>query len=253
MLVFWGGLERIKVARAVGPDLEDRGEVAAAVAVVRCGPHGAEAVVVEHAVPLHAELVCAEDVVHVVHLQEVLHDGRAKRVAGAAWGDGKLLLVWIWVGPHEVGHRPLVRDLAEAVDDLDLVDVVDRRREAAVQAKDPVVDHDREREEVEHVGKVLPHVRVGVLAHALGIEAVRLRHGAALVVAADELHAVWVAELEAGEQRDGLDGEEPAVDVVAEEQVVGVGCVAADTEDLEEVVELAAVSGRRTHGCRRRR
>ena len=63
------------------------------------------------------------------------------------------------------------------------------------------------------------------------------------------------------EQRDGLDAEEPAVDVVAcgardprlarsqeelrertEEEVVGVRRVAAYAEDLNEVVELAWVS-----------
>jgi hypothetical protein len=35
------------------------------------------------------------------------------------------------------------------------------------------------------------------------------------VVAADEVHALWVAQLEADEERDGLDAEEAAVDVVA--------------------------------------
>jgi hypothetical protein len=44
-----------------------------------------------------------------------------------------------------------------------------------VHAEDLVVDHSREREEVEHVGEVRPDMRRPVLAHALGVEAVRLR------------------------------------------------------------------------------
>lgn len=45
----------------------------------------------------------------------------------------------------------------------------------AVHAEDFVVDHDRERQEVEHVREVCPHVRRAVLPHALRVEAVRLR------------------------------------------------------------------------------
>ena len=109
-----------------------------------------------------------------------------------------------------------------------------------MDAEDAVVDDDREGEEVEHVGEVLPHGRAAVLAHALAVEPVRLGHGAALVIAADELDAVRVPQLEAREERDGLDAEQAAVDVVAEEEVVGVGRVAAYPEDLDQVVELAA-------------
>ena len=43
-----------------------------------------------------------------------------------------------------------------------------------MDAEDVVVDHDGEREEVEHVREVCPHVRGAVLAHALGVEPVRL-------------------------------------------------------------------------------
>lgn len=233
------GFKGIKMARAVRPHFEDRREVSAAVAVVGRGPHGAEAVVVQDAVPLHAQLVCAQNVRHLVHLEEVLHDRRAKRVARATRRDGKLLLVRVRVGPHEVGHRSLVRDLAEAVDDLDLVNVVDRRREAAVQADDLVVDHDRQGEKVKHVGKVLPYVRLRVLAHALGIETVRLCHRAALVVAAHELHAARVPELEAGQERNRLYREQPAVHIVAQKQVVGIRRIAADAKDFQQIVELA--------------
>jgi hypothetical protein len=42
-----------------------------------------------------------------------------------------------------------------------------------------------------------------------------LRYAARLVVAADEVHAVGVAQFEADEEGDGLYAEETAVDVVA--------------------------------------
>lgn len=106
-------------------------------------------------------------------------------------------------------------DLPEPVDDLDLVDAVDARRQAPVHAEDLVVDHHGEREEVEHVREVVPDVGVAVLARALGVEAVGLRDAAGFVVAADQVDAVGVSKLEADEEGDGFDGEEAAVDVVA--------------------------------------
>lgn len=47
----------------------------------------------------------------------------------------------------------------------------------SVDAEYPVVDDDREGEEVEHVGEVLPHGRAAVFPHAFRVESVRLRKG----------------------------------------------------------------------------
>lgn len=84
-----------------------------------------------------------------------------------------------------------------------------------MHAEDLVVDHDGQREEVEHVREVVPDVGVAVFAVAFGVEAVGLGYASALVVASDEVHARWVAQFEADEEGDGLDGEEASIDVVA--------------------------------------
>jgi hypothetical protein len=54
-----------------------------------------------------------------------------------------------------------------------------------MHAEDLVVDHNREREVVEHVCKVVPNVCVAVLARTLGVEAVALRYAPRFVVAPD--------------------------------------------------------------------
>ena len=64
-----------------------------------------------------------------------------------------------------------------------------------------VVDERRQRQVVEQVGEVLPDVRVAVLAQALVVEAVHLRDLAALVVTAQDRHAVLVAYLHAEDAR----------------------------------------------------
>jgi len=104
---------------------------------------------------------------------------------------------------------------SEAIDDLYLVDGVYGGREPTVDAKDLVVDNDRKCEEVKHVCKIVPHVGVPIFARALCVESVGLGYAAGLVVAADEVDSVGIAQLEAHEQRNGFDGEETAINVVA--------------------------------------
>lgn len=59
------------------------------------------------------------------------------------------------------------------------------------------------------------------------------------MVAPEYGYPLLVAHLERDEQRDRLDRVVAAVDVVAHEQVVGVGAAAAYPEQLHQVVELA--------------
>ena len=62
---------------------------------------------------------------------------------------------------------------------------------------------------------------------------------AGLVVASEDGNAVLEADLEGDEERDGLDGVVAAIDVVAHEEVVRVGGLASDLEQLAQVVELS--------------
>ena len=88
--------------------------------------------------------------------------------------NSKILLLRVGVGPDEVSHGPLVGDLAEAVDDLDLVDGVDRGREAAVDAEDLACYDGGDREGVEYVDERLPDFERGT-TFAFVVEAVYWR------------------------------------------------------------------------------
>jgi hypothetical protein len=107
-----------------------------------------------------------------------------------------------------------------------------------VQAEDLLLDERRERQVIEQVREVLPHVCVPVFPEALIVESVDLRDLARLVVASQDGDAIAITNFQCDEERHRLDRVVPAVDVVAHEQVVGVGRRAADAEQLEEVVEL---------------
>jgi len=156
-----------------------------------------------------------QDVRHGIDFQELLDHLCAKGVSSASWAEGELVSFWVRITPDQVGHGPFVWNLAKAVDNLDLVDGVNRGRQAAVYAEYLVVDDHGQGKEIEHIREVMPHIRIAIFARALCVEAVGLRDAARLVVAADQVHAVRIAQLQTHEERNGLDRKEPAVDVVA--------------------------------------
>jgi hypothetical protein len=83
-LVLWRGVKHVKMLLPAGTDFQDRGHVATPVAVIRGGPHGREAIVVQDREPFHAELVRSENVGHVVEREKVFDNLGAERVTRAA-------------------------------------------------------------------------------------------------------------------------------------------------------------------------
>lgn len=68
---------------------------------------------------------------------------------------------------------------------------------------------------------------------------VHLRNLATFVVSAQNGDSVAVAHLEADEQRDGLDGVVATIYVISHEEVVGIRRLAANSEQLDQVIPLA--------------
>ena len=87
---------------------------------------------------------------------------------------------------------------------------------------DLILDEGCEREVVEQISKVSPHVRVAVFPQAFVVEAVHLRDLPRLVVAAQDGDAVAVAQLEGDKESDRLYGVVSSVDVITHEEVVCV-------------------------------
>ena len=67
-----------------------------------------------------------------------------------------------------------MRDLSEPIDNLDLIDMMYRRAETTVDAEYGVVDDDREGEEIEHVGEILPDGGCAVFSGTFKVESVCL-------------------------------------------------------------------------------
>lgn len=107
-----------------------------------------------------------------------------------------------------------------------------------MNAQELLVHDRRQRQATErlHAGLV---DGLGVLVLALELEGEVIGQVAALVVAAQQPEGLGIVDLERPQVQDALDAEVAAVDVVAEEEVAGLGGVAADLKQLHQVVVLA--------------
>ena len=84
-----------------------------------------------------------------------------------------------------------------------------------MKAEDLVVDESSEREVVEEVGEVFPHICIPILPQTLIVEAVDLRDLSRFVIAAEDRDAGGVSDLERDKEGDSLNGVVAAVNVVA--------------------------------------
>lgn len=106
---------------------------------------------------------------------------QAQRAAdGSRDAPLKRSMILIWSMPCTLGLRPAGSQAETRVSQALLGQERGRsaRGRTAVDAEDAVVDDDRQRQKVEHVGEVGPNGSRAVLALALGVESVRLPVGA---------------------------------------------------------------------------
>jgi hypothetical protein len=213
--VLGSGIKDVPLSLSCRADLEDASLVSTSVAIVGCAPDGGQSVIEHDHVPFITELMCAENVYHRINLKELLDDLCAKGITGSSRTQRELVAVGVRITPHQVGHGTFVRNLSEAIDNLDLINAMDAGRQTTVDTEYLVVDDAGEGKVVEHVGEVMPDSSVTVLTAALCIKAVGLGNSSRLVVATDEMDAVRIAEFETDQQRDGFDTEEATINVVA--------------------------------------
>lgn len=135
-----------------------------------------------------------------------------------------------------------------------------------MHAEDAPVDQSTQSKVIKDLAAMPPHARAPVLALALFVEAVDLCDLPRFVVAPDERHAVWIADLERQEEEERLYRVEAAVDKVTcpevgnmggqqlrpsatgggeilytHEEICRVWTLSAHSEQLHQVVKLGGV------------
>lgn len=199
-------------------------------------------------VAFHHELVSSADEGEVVDTAEFLGDLPTEEVPSSTAVDSPVIDI-LGVRPHEITEGSFVWDLDLAIDGPDLVDGAHVGGEPTVHAEDSSLHQCGEWQAVEDFHEEAPRTTVAVLSKEFLVEAVHLGALTRFVVASEEGDVAWVLDyvgldlmivtFEAEEVFNGLDGVEPSVDEISNEDVVGLGELATFPEEGLEVKELA--------------
>lgn len=188
-------------------------------------------------VSLHDQLMRPANHINIIRRIELRHHVTAKQESSAARRHPPADRI-LRIAPQQIAHRSVVRHLLFPIDRPDLVQILNRRTQSAVHAEYLPIDYGRQTQIVKDLGAIAPHIGRTVFPHAFIVEAVDLRDLARFVIAADQRDAIRIADFEGEQQQKRFDAVVTAIDEIAHKQVVGFGDVAADLEQLLQVVEL---------------
>ena len=156
-----------------------------------------------------------------IRVIELLGNVLSKRVAGPSGTDPPPAPV-IRIGPQQIAHRSLMRDLLDPIQLPDLVQTVQTGRKTSMKTENLVFDHGGQREQVEEVREVLPNVGISVFPQAFIIESIDLGDLSGLVVASEDGDSVLEPDLVADQQGHCLHRVVPSVHVIPHKQVVRI-------------------------------
>ena len=146
--------------------------------------------------------------------------------------------VLVRIAPQQIAQKSRVGHVCGSHNPLDLVQTGELRRQSPVGAENLLVDDCRAWKTVETVRKGLPQLDPEA-SLALIVKAVDAVDAGALMVAAQHEAVLGVLDLVREKQADRLKTLLASVDVVAEENVVGLGGEAAVLKEAQQVVVLA--------------
>lgn len=119
--------------RTVFAELQNRGNIATAVAIVGSAPHCDDRAVEHFFEALHYKLMSSAYEAEIVLVIEALDDVGTEEESSTTWRKTPAVDL-IWIRPEKVTHSAFVWNFLLAVKQSDLVDAVDEGRKAAVNA-----------------------------------------------------------------------------------------------------------------------
>ena len=142
------------------------------------------------------------------------------------------------VRPEQIAEKPSVGNVSGPHDVLDLIEVFQLGAEASMHAENLLINKSGHRKAIEDVTEHAPESD-GVPALAFIIEAVDSINLCAFMIASKKEEVLRILDLIAEKETNRLDGLFSSVDVVAKEEVVGLGREATVLEDPQQVVVLS--------------
>ena len=108
-----------------------------------------------------------------------------------------------------------------------------------MHAEKTIVHERSERQAVEYLHTVPPHVDRAIFPKTIIVKTIHLTDLATLVIAAQKRDAVRVANFQAEEQQARLHTVIATIHIIPHKEVVYTGTIPANTEKLAQIVELA--------------
>jgi len=219
-------------------ELENRCDIAATITVVWGTPNRHDRLIKHHLVPLHRQLVGSGDEVDGIIMSERFGDIGSEKEASSTRRKTPARNI-IRIGPEQVAHGSVMRNLLLSIYSPNLIDSLQHRTQAAVDAKDAAVDDGAQGEIIKDFATPAPYVAAAVLALTLVVKPVHLCDLPRLVVSTDERDAIWIAHFERQEKEEGFDAVETSIHEVSNEDVIRFWAGAANLEQLHQIKELS--------------
>mmetsp|Transcript_23177 Transcript_23177/g.37615 ORF Transcript_23177/g.37615 Transcript_23177/m.37615 type:complete len:263 (+) Transcript_23177:584-1372(+) len=171
-------------------------------------------------------------------VEELRHNILPKRE-----GDSTIILppsvnILVGITPQQIAEKSRVGHVGGSDDALDLIQARKLRTQPPMGAEYLLVDDRRAREAIEAIRKCFPQLDPEA-ALALVVESVNAVDRRALVITAQHEEILGVFNLVSEEEADGLQTLLATIDVVAQENVVGLRGEATVFEETEEVIVLS--------------
>jgi hypothetical protein len=117
-----------------------------------------------------------------VDVVECVRDILSESVSGSSGRNSPAASI-IWVTPEKITHGTFVRNFLNSIQLSNLLERVQRRRQASMKGENLVLYNSCQWQQVKEVSKVFPDVDVSIFSEAFIIKAVYLSDLSALMIA----------------------------------------------------------------------
>jgi len=178
------------------------------------------------------------DEIQIVPVEELRHNVLPKRERDSTIILPPSVNILVGITPQQIAEKSRVGHVGGSDDALDLIQTRKLRTQPPVGAEYFLIDDRRAREAIEAIRKCFPQLDPEA-ALALVVESVNAVDRRALVIATQHEEILGVFDLVSEEEADGLQTLLATINVVAQEDVVGLGGEATVFEEAKEVVVLS--------------
>ena len=190
-----GRLENFIIPISVFIQLKNSSYISTSVAVIWCWPYGHKSLVKLFTVPFHDELMRSSNQFRAIFCIENFYSVLAEDITCSSRGNTPpFYLFRVW--PHQITHWSFVWNLLLPINCLNLIKCVNVGWKSSMHTEHFLIYQCRQREEIEYLSAISPHIDWPVLSKAFVIKAINLCNLPTLMAASYKCDILWVPDLQ---------------------------------------------------------